>query len=263
VPAIEISPELVAAATGGDRDALEKLLGLVADDVRRLAQRMLWDPEDAQDATQEILVKVATRLSTFRGDARVTTWVHRVAVNHLLTTRRRRAEDPALTFTAFGRDLGDDLDLPHESHAVDEELLAEEVMIGCTQAMLLCLDREQRMAYVLGEVLGYTSEQGAELCAISAPAFRKRLERARTRIQEFMAGHCGLIEPANACRCRRRIGAAIARERMDPERLQFAGEVATLKRDMERFSDAGALFRSHPELRDAPGLVEAVVRAIA
>ena len=63
---------------------------------------MLWHPQDAEDATQEILVKVATRLSTFRGDARVTTWVHRIAVNHLLTTRRRRAEDPSLTFAAFG-----------------------------------------------------------------------------------------------------------------------------------------------------------------
>lgn len=263
MPPVEVSSQLVAAAAGGDRGALEQLLSLVAGDVRRLAQRMLWDPEDAQDATQEILVKVATRLSTFRGEARVTTWVHRIAVNHLLTTRCRRAEDPALTFTAFGADLAQDLDLPHDPRGVDENLLAEEVMVGCTQAMLLCLDRELRMAYILGEVLGYTSEEAAELCEISPPAFRKRLERARTRIQSFMTGHCGLIDPANACRCRRRIGAAIARERVDPDRLQFAGRVASLRLDMERFCDAGALFRSHPELREAPELVAAVVRAVA
>jgi DNA-directed RNA polymerase specialized sigma24 family protein len=66
---------------------------------------MLWHPQDAEDATQEILVEVATRLSAFRGDARVTKSVHRIAVNHLLTTGRRRAEDPTLTFAAFGRDL--------------------------------------------------------------------------------------------------------------------------------------------------------------
>jgi DNA-directed RNA polymerase specialized sigma24 family protein len=81
VPAVEPAPSLVAAAVGGDQRALEQLLGAVADDVYRLAVRMLWHPEDAEDATQEILVKVATRLSTFRGDARVSTWVHRIAVN--------------------------------------------------------------------------------------------------------------------------------------------------------------------------------------
>ena len=67
MPPVEVPPQLVAAAVGGDRQALEELLRLVADDVRRLAQRMLWHPQDAEDATQEILVKVATRLSTFRG----------------------------------------------------------------------------------------------------------------------------------------------------------------------------------------------------
>jgi DNA-directed RNA polymerase specialized sigma24 family protein len=110
VPPVDVSPRLVAAAVAGDQPALEQVLRAVVDDVRRLAQRMLWHPQDAEDATQEILVKVATRLSTFRGDARVTTWVHRIAINHLLTTRRRRAEDPSLTFAAFGEDLALDLD---------------------------------------------------------------------------------------------------------------------------------------------------------
>jgi DNA-directed RNA polymerase specialized sigma24 family protein len=72
VPAVDVSPHLVAAAVGGDQRALEQLLRAVVDDVRRIAQRMLWHPQDAEDATQEILVKVATRLSTFRGDARLT-----------------------------------------------------------------------------------------------------------------------------------------------------------------------------------------------
>jgi RNA polymerase sigma factor (sigma-70 family) len=264
MPAVAVSPRLVAAANGGDRQALEDLLRLVADDVRRLAQRMLWDPEDAKDATQEILVKVATRLSTFRGDARVTTWVHRIAVNHLLTMRRRSAEDSALTFAAFGRDLAEDLDLPHAApHGVDDALLAEEVMVGCTQAMLLCLDREQRVAYVLAEVLGFASEEAAEICEVTPAAFRKRLERARNRIQAFMEGHCGLVDPANPCRCRRRVGAAIATGRLDPDHPRFTDRVTVLRGDMERFTDAGALFRSHPELRAAPRLVDAVLRAVA
>jgi RNA polymerase sigma factor (sigma-70 family) len=263
VPPVAVPPQLVAEAVAGDRRALEELLRLVADDVRRLAQGMLWHPEDAEDAAQEILVKVATRLSTFRGEARVTTWVHRIAVNHLLTARRRRAEDPTLTFAAFGRDLGEDLDAAYDPRGVDEDLLAEEVMVGCTQGMLLCLDREHRIAYVLGEVMGFSSEEAAAACGITAAAFRKRLQRAHERIQAFMRGHCGLVDPANACRCHRRVGAAIARGRLDPGSPLFAHRVRTLKRDMESFTDAGAVFRSHPELRAAPGLVDAVVRALA
>jgi RNA polymerase sigma factor (sigma-70 family) len=263
VPAVEVSASLVAAAVGGDQRALEQLLRVVADDVHRLAQRMLWHPQDAEDAAQEILVKVATRLSSFRGDAHVTTWVHRIAVNHLLTTRRRRAEDPLLTFDRFGEDLARDLDAAYDSRGVDDELLAHEVMVGCTQGMLLCLDREHRMAYILGDVLELTSDEAAELCGTTPAAFRKRLQRARERIQHFMQGHCGLLDPANRCRCRRRVGAAIQRERVDPEDLLFAQRVDALKLDMQRFTDAGAIFRSHPKLRTPPELLDAVLRAVS
>lgn len=262
MPAVEIPPGLVVAAVDGDQRALEQLLRTVADDVLHLARRVLWHPEDAEDAAQEILVKVATRLSAFRGDARVTTWVHRIAVNHLLTTRRRRAEDPTVTFAAFGDDLARDLDAAYDARGVDEELLAEEVMVGCTQAMLLCLDREQRIAYVLGDVLELHSEEAATICEISPAAFRKRLQRARERIQQFMQGNCGLLDPANPCRCRRRIGAAIQHGRLEPDDLLFAPKVAALKLDMQRFTDAGAIFRSHRELPTPPQLVDAVLRAV-
>jgi DNA-directed RNA polymerase specialized sigma24 family protein len=222
VPAVDVSPRLVAAAVGGDQRALEQLLRVVVDDGRRIAQRMMWHPQDAEDATQEILVKVATRLRTFRGDARLTTWVH-----------------------------------------LDDELLAQEVMVGCAQGMLLCLDREHRMAYVLGEVLEFSSDEAADVCGIAPAAFRKRLQRARERIRQFMESHCGLLGPGNACRCQRRIGAAIKRRRVDPEDLLFAHRVDTLKLEMERFTDAGAIFRSHPELRTPRELVDAVLRAVA
>ena len=263
MPALDIAPSLIAAAVGGDERALERLLRAIVDDVRRLAQRMLWQPEDAEDATQEILVKVATRLSTFRGDARVTTWVYRIAVNHLLTTRRRGAEDPTLTFAAFGRDLAEELDAAYDPRGVDDELLAQEVMVGCTQGMLLCLDREHRIAYILGDVLELPSDDAADVCGITPAAFRKRLQRARERIQQFMEGHCGLVDPDNPCRCRRRIGAAIQQERVDPDNLLFARRVSALKLEMERFTDAGAIFRSHPELRTPAELVDAVMRAVA
>jgi DNA-directed RNA polymerase specialized sigma24 family protein len=68
---------------------------------------MLWHPEDAQDATQEILLRVVTHLSSFRGDSSFMTWVYQIAANHLLSCGRSRLEAQRLTFESFGKDLGE------------------------------------------------------------------------------------------------------------------------------------------------------------
>ena len=223
----------------------------VQDPIYRLALRMLWHPADAEDATQEILVRLVTRLDGFRGDAAFTTWAYRVAVNHLLTTRRRRAERAAMSFEAFGEDLARGRDEPYDPREVDEGLLAEEVKVGCTQAMLLCLDREHRAAYILGEVFELESAEAAYALDIAPAAYRKRLQRSRERVRAFMAGHCGIVDPANACRCRRRIGTAIAQGRVDPANLMFARRGIV---EMDRLHSAAAVMRSHPEAR-APGRI--------
>ena len=242
---------LARRAGDGDRPALEELVAAVRDDVYGLAMRMLWHPADAEDATQEILVKLVTGLSSFRGNSSFRTWSYRVAANHLLTTRKRRMEVAALSFEEFAADLADGLDAPYDPRGVDEHLLEEEVKIGCTQGMLLCLDREHRLAYVLGEVFELPSEQAADVLGIAPPAYRKRLSRARARLQTFMRGHCGLVDPANPCRCSRRVGRAIELGRLNREELLFAGharrrELEQPLAEMERLQDAAVVFRSHP-----------------
>jgi DNA-directed RNA polymerase specialized sigma24 family protein len=97
--------ELVAAAQSGDAAALEALVASVRDRVYRLALRMVARPADAEDATQEILIRVITRLGSFRGEAAFTTWVHRVAVNHLLDRRRSCVEQAEMTFDDYAEDL--------------------------------------------------------------------------------------------------------------------------------------------------------------
>src|SRR6266702_3383179 len=84
--------ELAARARDGDRSALEDLVTRIQDRVYNLALRMLWHPEDARDATQEILIRVITRLGTFRGASAFMTCAHRVAAHYLLTARKSRLE---------------------------------------------------------------------------------------------------------------------------------------------------------------------------
>src|SRR5262249_15860676 len=93
---------LVAHATAGDREPLDELVRAVQQRVYALALRMLGNPDEAADATQEILIRVVTRLGSFRGEAAFPTWVHRVASNYLMTARARRAARPEMSFEALG-----------------------------------------------------------------------------------------------------------------------------------------------------------------
>src|SRR5262245_41701612 len=193
---------LVAHATAGDRESLDELVGAVQDRVYALALRMLGNPAEAADATQEILIRVVTRLESFRGEAAFPTWVHRVASNYLLTARARRAERPELSFETLGAMI--DAGLGATDH-VDADpsaaALAAEVRLTCTEAMLLCLDAGHRLAFVLGEILELSGDEAAWVLDISPAAYRQRLTRARAAITEFMTKRCGVYSAANPCRC--------------------------------------------------------------
>jgi RNA polymerase sigma factor (sigma-70 family) len=246
---------LVRQAQQGDRSALEAVVSAIQPQVHGLALRFLWHPEDAQDATQEILVRVVTGLGGFRGESAFRTWVFQVACNALRTMRRRRMEERAMSFEAFAADL--DVGLSSEtsgSSPAPDPLLLEEIKIGCTTAMLLCLDREHRLAYILGEILELDHRTAADVLGISPAAYRQRLARARADIVGLMKARCGLAHPENPCRCRRRVGVAIASGRLDPGRLLFAHSVEQARRFPEVLAEirkldalqrAAALQRSH------------------
>lgn len=247
-----------ARARAGDRASLEAVVRAIQGDVYRLALRILWHPQDAQDAAQEILIRVVTGLAGFRGDSAFRTWVYRVASNTLLSMRRQRMEQQPMRFAQFAADLAHDLsdDPIAVQSGVEEALLLEEVKIGCTLALLLCLDREHRLAYILGEVMELDHNEAAQILEISPATYRKRLSRARTDITSFMLSRCGLVNSDNACRCRRRVNRAIGLGRVDPSKLLFASSLEQAKqfpqvlaeiRRLEETRRAAALYRSHPE----------------
>jgi RNA polymerase sigma factor (sigma-70 family) len=262
---------LVERAKAGDRAALEGVVAGIQDRVYNLAVRMLWHPSDAEDATQEILIRVITSLGSFRGESAFSTWVYRVAANHLLTTRKRRAEREELTFARFGEQLAEGLGgaEPDPADEVERRLLVEEVKIGCSQGMLLCLDRDHRLAYLLGEVFRLTGQESAEILGITPGAFRQRLARARRRLHGFMRGHCGIVNPANPCRCARRVDHAVRIGRVEPDRLLFAAgptlppdeRTREVIREMERLHSAADLLRGHPRYA-APETVLAAIRGL-
>src|SRR3990167_7693094 len=233
--------ELVYLAKGGSRAALEELVVRHQAWIYNLALRMVHHPEDAKDATQEVLIKLFTRLSTFEGRSSLRTWLYRIVINHLLNMKRSRAESREITFTEYGQALDDTPDAEFPDPQVvpaDVQLLIKEARIGCTSGMLLCLDRGQRMVFILGSIFGVSDAVGAELLELSRDNFRQRLARARRDLQNFMQDKCGLVNTANPCRCAKKTRGFIKAGHIDPSNLRFARERVTHVRDVAaRVSD--------------------------
>src|SRR3990172_293363 len=250
--------ELVHLAKGGSRAAVEELVVRHQGWIYNLALRMVHHPEDAKDTTQEVLIKLFTRLSTFDGRSRLRTWLYRIVVNHLLNMKRGRAESREITFAEYGQTLDGtpDAELP-DPRAVpaDLQLLIAEARIGCTSGMLLCLDRGQRLIFIHGSIFGVSDAVGAELLELSRDNFRQRLARARRDLQNFMQDKCGLVNTANPCRCAKKTRGFITAGHIDPSNLRFARERVTHVRDVaERVSAEIAgldeayadVYRDHP-----------------
>ena len=249
------SDELIASAQTGNRAALTALVRQIQPDLFALCVRMLWHRQDAEDACQEILIRMVTRLATFRGDSRFSTWLYRVAIRHLIDFRRGRVESSVTTFEAFSDDLRAGQQEPSRElrDRPDYNVLLHEVKTGCSLAMLLCLDREHRAAYIVGEILACDHREAARALSVSAATFRKRLSRARERVLEFTRRSCGLVNAGAPCHCTRRLGAAVALGRVNPDQPHHAQgegvqgaftEIEKAIGELEAGRRAVALFRS-------------------
>jgi RNA polymerase sigma factor (sigma-70 family) len=235
--------ELARQAVAGDRTALESLVTGLQGDVYGLAIRMLWNREDAEDATQEILVRVVTRLAQFDFRSGLRTWVYRIAVNYILDVKKSPVERMRLTFETFAADLANGLSDRGPQEA-ERSVLVEEVKVGCTLAMLQCLGRPHRLAYILGEILDLQGPEAAEALEISPALFRKRLQEARAAVLAFTRAHCGLVSESAACACHRRVHAAVNAGRLRPDTLDFATKATS-------FREARAAIRQLDEARRA------------
>jgi RNA polymerase sigma factor (sigma-70 family) len=263
---------LVAHATAGDRDALDQLVGAIQHRVYALALRMLGNPDDARDATQEILIRVVTRLGTYRSEAAFPTWVHRVASNYLLTARTRRAERPEMTFESLGAMIDAGLTAP-DDHVIEADpaadALAGEIRLTCTEAMLLCLDAGHRLAFALGEILDLSSDEAAWVLEVTPDAYRQRLARARAAITEFMQKRCGVFSAKNPCRCSRQVPQAMRLGMLDPKRLQLVrhpvveGSPEAELGDVLDVLDAAIIYRRQPRFAAPDGLARAIRETLA
>lgn len=264
---------LIAAAVSGSDEALQRLVAGIQDDVHRLALRMLGSRADAQDATQEILIRVVTSLASFERRSAFATWVYSIAANHLRDAAERRDRRAMASLDAMAEQLDGGLALTARvdlaSHRDDPALRLEarELGLRCTQGMLMALDADHRLALVLGEVFGLDAAHGASILGIAPAAYRQRLSRARRRLLAFLQDRCGLVDERAACSCPRQALAARAAGRP----VQIRGAEGSLRspaldagyRELSQLHRVAATLRQTPQWRAPTELMRRLRQVIA
>jgi RNA polymerase sigma factor (sigma-70 family) len=213
---------LLDKALEGDKKALNNLIAFYEPFIYNVAWKYTNNPEEAKDLTQEVFIKVITNLSSFNGKSAFKTWVYRIVVNQFLQTKRRSMEDRWESFDAFSNELNS---IPSPELSVEEEIeqtfRTKTARTRCMSAMLMCLTREQRLIYLLGDVFNLDHNLGAEVFGISKQNYRVKLSRTRKDFHAFMNQQCGLVNEDNPCRCSKKAKALEAAGKMQTDKKLF------------------------------------------
>lgn len=214
--------ELVNKALTGSREALEILCQKHQIFIYNLALKFVQLPEDAQDITQDVMVKIITRLAQFKGNSSFRTWLYRIVVNHFYDLKKTKKEILITGFDFYGNFL--DKTSSHQWSDEEETRHAEliqEAKIGCSAGMLLCLSREQRLVYILSDIFEVDHNLGAEIMGISRENYRQRVSRAKKDLHNFMHNKCGLVNKENPCRCAKKTKSFMEMGLINSETLVF------------------------------------------
>ena len=173
----------------------------VQDLVFSLSLRMLGTFPDAEDATQDILLKIITHLSSFKGESAFSTWVFRIATNHLKNYQKHMFAKFPLSFEFYGDDIknGKIDDVPDLTQNVEKSVLAEELKLSCTNVMLQCLDAESRCIFILGTMFKVDNRIAGNIPGIAPKAYRQQLSRIRNKMADFLWEYCHSKSPAQPC----------------------------------------------------------------
>ncbi len=213
---------LIDMAVSGDKKSLETIILSVQDMVFNLSLRMLGTFADAEDATQDVILKVLTHLSSFKKESSFSTWVFSIALNHLKNYQKHMFAKYPLSFEFYGSDIENaKLDeVPDLTQNVEKSILAEELKMSCTNVMLQCLDTESRIIFILGTMFKVDSRIAGEILGITPEAYRQRLSRVRKKMADFLQSYCGEFG-CGKCRCTDRVNYAAQNHRINPAQLDY------------------------------------------
>lgn len=185
---MDVDADLVRAVQRGEPGAMDALIRATYADVYALCRRLLGDPVDAADATQEVYLRVVRSVLGFRGEAAFGTWLHRVTVNVCATALRRRGDVAARGQTA-GHTAFADPGSP-ETLAAADDTEARVTELDRTRRVTRAIEQlapDARAVVVLRDVQGLSTKEAAALLGISETAVKVRLHRAHAKLRALVA----------------------------------------------------------------------------
>ena len=180
---MDVDPALVKACQRGEPGALDTLIRATYADVYALCRRMLADPDEAADATQEVYLRVMRSVLGFRGESAFGTWLHRVTVNVCLTALRKRSKARAAGMVAGGTPFalpGDEAGLATTRDAPDDLAVTAD-LAARSEVALATLPEDARAVVVLRDIEGLSTKEVAELLAVTENVVKVRLRLAATQ----------------------------------------------------------------------------------
>jgi RNA polymerase sigma-70 factor (ECF subfamily) len=187
---MDVDPALVRACQRGERGALDALIRATYADVYALARRMLADPDEAADATQEVFVRVMRSVVGFRGESAFGTWLHRVTVNVCLTAlrKRSRAREAGLVAGRTPFAMPDDASAITAAGPSPDDRAETADLVRRSEQALATLGEEARTVVVLRDIEGLSTKEVAELLGVTENVVKVRLHRAHARLRALVLG---------------------------------------------------------------------------
>ncbi|CAD5277229.1 MULTISPECIES: RNA polymerase sigma factor [unclassified Imperialibacter] len=213
---------LIEQTLTGSKKALNQLIERHQPYIYNIAWKMVGNPADAADLSQEVLIKIVSNLGKFGHQSSFRTWAYRIVVNHFLNDKKKLNSKLPGSFEemAIGLEMAPDVELSQEEKEEKKEAIRE-VRLTCLSGMLLCLTKEQRMIYLIGEVFDADHNVGSELMEMSKPNYRMKLSKARKDLHQFMQHKCGLVNKTNPCRCHKKVTVSLESGLIDARNLLY------------------------------------------
>ncbi len=239
------------------KEELTRLLEEIKNQIFNLSIRMLSNVQLAEDATQDILLKIINQIDALKDENKFKPWALTIAKNYLLNVIKEDSRFKRISFEVMEKDCNIPMnefylnDIPN----LDKNKMLIELKISCSQAMLMCLSKEERYIYILSSMFELNSVNGSAIMEITPDNYRQKLHRAKLRLKNFLENNCGLINKSATCKCNKRLDYAISNGRISKERLTFTEEkylsdemnIKSFIEIMEKYEDYSDVFTQNPQ----------------
>jgi RNA polymerase sigma factor (sigma-70 family) len=178
---------------------LRRIMGEYGGIVTALCRRMIRDEEAARDAAQEAWIEITRGLETYRGEAKLSTWIYTVASHAIL--RHAKKEKVYTTRFLSGFFHGPQQEIPDEARQ-EKDHWVRSMCDKCLTGIVHCLDNQARLAYILRDMAELDYGEIAGICGTDEQNIRKIISRSRAKLNKFLSNECALHNPEGKCRCR-------------------------------------------------------------